>query len=40
MTQKKYIAPRTETVSVQIAAALLAGSSLPVKGGVSQTKAW
>ena len=40
MTQKKYITPCTETVSVQQTTVLLAGSSMPVKGGVSQTKAW
>ena len=40
MTRKNYVAPCTEIVSVQIAAALLAGSRMPVKGGESQTIAW
>lgn len=39
MTQKKYIAPRTEIVSVQQTTAL-AASGLPIKNGDSQTKAW
>ena len=37
---KQYNRPRTEVISVQTHTQLLAGSSMSVKGGEQQSKAW